>query len=95
MLSQVAQRLKERDMHLCWNEDVVKHLAEAGYDDQYGARPLRRMIQRTVEDTLSERLIAGAVHLGDQVQMKVENGEIMFENVHKMVEKSPSGEFNE
>ena len=95
MLSQVAQRLKERDMHLCWNEDVVKLLAEAGYDEQYGARPLRRMIQRTVEDTLSERLIAGAVHLGDQVQMKVENGEIMFENVHKMVEKSPSGEFNE
>jgi len=79
MLSQVAGRLKEREIDLTYDDAVVKHLAQAGFDDQYGARPLRRVIQRTIEDSLSEKLIAGEIHLGGQIRMKMEGEEIAFE----------------
>ena len=79
MLSQVAKRLQERDITLTYGEDVVKHLAQAGFDPQFGARPLRRVIQRTIEDSLSEKLIAGEIHLGGAVRMRMDGEQITFE----------------
>ena len=76
MLSQVANRLKERDVHLAWDEEAAVLLAKEGYDARYGARPLRRVIQRTVEDTLSEELIAGRISLGDTVRLAVADGKV-------------------
>ena len=81
MLGQVAKRLRERDITLTYGDDVVAHLAQAGFDPQYGARPLRRVIQRTIEDALSEKLIAGEIHLGGAVNMRMDGEEIMFEAV--------------
>ncbi len=78
MLSQVAKRLKEREIDLQYDEAVVKHLAQAGFDPQFGARPLRRVIQRTIEDSLSEKLIAGDIHLGGAVRMAMDGEEITF-----------------
>ena len=71
MLSSVAKRLRERNMHLTYNQDVVALLADEGYDANYGARPLRRTIQRSVEDALSEEIIAGKIALGDKVELFV------------------------
>ena len=79
MLSQVAKRLKEREIDLTYGGDVVSHLAQAGFDLQFGARPLRRVIQRTIEDALSEKLIAGEIHLGETVRMRMEGDKIVFE----------------
>ena len=76
MLTQVAKRLEERDVHLHWDAEVAAHLAQEGYDPKFGARPLRRLIQRTVEDMLSEELILGHFALGDQVQLYLEDGAI-------------------
>ncbi len=76
MLRQVAARLSERNVHLTWGDDVVAELARQGYDAKYGARPLRRVIQRTVEDALSEELLAGHIALGDQVRLGVQDGKI-------------------
>ena len=76
MLTQVAKRLEERDVHLHWDAEVAAHLAQEGYDPKFGARPLRRLIQRTVEDMLSEELILGHFALGDQVQLYLEDGVI-------------------
>ena len=81
MLGQVAKRLKERDIILTYGDDVVTHLAQAGFDPQYGARPLRRVIQRTIEDSLSEKLIAGEIHLGGTVNMRMDGEKIVFEAV--------------
>ena len=77
MLRQVAQRLKERDVELSWDDEVVAHLAKEGYDPKFGARPLRRLIQRTVEDTMSEELLMGNIALGDRVALKVSDGKIV------------------
>ncbi len=79
MLGQVAKRLQERDIALTYGDDVVAHLAQAGFDPQYGARPLRRIIQRTIEDSLSEKLIAGEIHLGGTVNMRMDGEQIVFE----------------
>ena len=79
MLSQVADRLKERDVHLTWDEEAAALLAQEGYDAKYGARPLRRVIQRTVEDTLSEELIAGRIALGDTVKLVARDGKVVVE----------------
>ena len=79
MLTQVAKRLKEREIDLEYDDAVVHHLAQAGFDPQFGARPLRRVIQRTIEDSLSEKLIAGEIHLGGAVRMKMNGEEIVFE----------------
>ena len=76
MLGQVASRLKERAINMAWDDAVVEKLAREGYDAKYGARPLRRLIQRTVEDTLSEELLAGRVALGDMVRLVVEADKI-------------------
>ena len=77
MLSQVAARLKERAITMTWDADVTDKLTREGYDAKYGARPLRRLIQRTVEDTLSEELLSGSIALGDRVALRVENDKII------------------
>ena len=78
MLENVAKRLDEHGMHLHYNDEVVSLLATEGYDANYGARPLRRAIQRTVEDALSEEIISGKIALGDTVRLNVQDGKITF-----------------
>ena len=78
MLRSVAKRLNERGMSLAYDDDVIKLLATAGYDANYGARPLRRTIQRSVEDALSEEIIAGRIALGDSVELYVNDQKIAF-----------------
>ena len=72
MVQSVAARLAERDIHLTWDDEALQFLAKEGFDPTYGARPLRRAIQRMVEDDLSEEILSGRVALGDKVHMSVQ-----------------------
>ena len=65
---EVENRMREQGVDLTCGDDVIAMLAEEGYDEAYGARPLRRAIQRKLEDTLSESMLKGDIHLGDHVQ---------------------------
>ncbi len=79
MLHSVAKRLTEHGMTLHFDDAVVALLAKEGYDANFGARPLRRTIQRFVEDALSEEIIAGKITLGDTVDLFVnEDNKISF-----------------
>ncbi len=60
-LKHVQKRLKDRHIHLEWKNEVLKHLAEKGYDPLYGARPLKRLIQNEVVNMLSSALLKGAI----------------------------------
>ena len=80
MLKQVADRLEEQEIRLTWDESVTEKLAKDGYDPKYGARPLRRLIQRTVEDTLSEELLTGQVRLGQEIVLTVKDDKVMITN---------------
>jgi len=78
MMNNVIKRLAERDIHLSVNDAVISYLAKEGFDSVYGARPLRRAIQRLVEDNLSEEMLAGKISLGDNVQADVQDGKLVF-----------------
>ncbi|NLX82958.1 MAG: ATP-dependent Clp protease ATP-binding subunit [Clostridiales bacterium] len=78
MLDVIIKRMQEQDISLAFSDDAVALLAKSGFDPQYGARPLRRAIQRMVEDALSEKIIAGELVEGDHVYMFEEEGKLSF-----------------
>ena len=78
MVGSVAQRLKERGIALSWDDNVLQYLAKEGFDPTYGARPLRRAIQRMVEDDLSEEILSGRIKLGDTVRMGLAEDRLTF-----------------
>ena len=90
MLKNLNKRLIERDIHLEATDAAKEHIAKLGYDPVYGARPLRRAIQKYVETPLSEKILAGEIKPGDTVVLDVENGELVF----KKKEQSNSEEEN-
>ena len=78
MLSEVTKRLSEQGIAMDVTEGAVALLSEAGYDPVYGARPLRRAIQRMVEDALSDEILLGRIRLGDRIAMDAVNGALTF-----------------
>ena len=90
MLSNVQKRLRERDIDLEVDDSAIKLLSAAGYDLQYGARPLRRAIQRMVEDALSEEILDGKVKLGDRVSMSAQDGKLVFRPLPREEEREPA-----
>ena len=79
-LDKVAERIKDHDLKLVAVEEALALLAEQGYDSEFGARPLRRVIQMKVEDPLSDRLLSGEFADGDNITIVVDDdGEIALE----------------
>ncbi|MEG0775168.1 ATP-dependent Clp protease ATP-binding subunit [Clostridium sp.] len=76
MLNSVSERLKDQNINISFTEEAKVHLAKEGYDLNYGARPLRRAITKTIEDKLSEEILKGNVNNGDFVEVTMENGEL-------------------
>jgi ATP-dependent Clp protease ATP-binding subunit ClpB len=78
-LARLRDRLAERGLNLELTDAAKEHLAEAGWDPTYGARPLKRAIQRLVENPLALRLLEGEFEEGDTVRVEVKDGELVFE----------------
>jgi ATP-dependent Clp protease ATP-binding subunit ClpC len=86
-LDKVAERLKEHNLTLTATEEALTLLAELGYDSDFGARPLRRVIQQKVEDPLSDRVLSGEFTDGDSVLVNVNpDGQV---ELQKAEEKMP------
>jgi len=66
-LSNLRQRLAERNIKLSLTDAARTHLVKTGYDPAYGARPLKRAIQRQIETRLGRLIISGKVHDGEEV----------------------------
>ncbi|MCX7572268.1 ATP-dependent Clp protease ATP-binding subunit [Tumebacillus sp. DT12] len=81
MSEDLKKRLRENDIHFTLSEEAKTFLAKEGYDPQYGARPLKRAIQRHIEDQLSEALLSGQVKKGDLVQIDSEEGKLVVKNL--------------
>ncbi|MBI4498152.1 MAG: AAA family ATPase, partial [Chloroflexi bacterium] len=77
-LAAVRKRIEEMSMHLEITTEAKDWLAKKGYDEKFGARPLRRLIQDTVEDKLSESILEGRFHEGDTVVIDVEEDAIVL-----------------
>ena len=78
MLKDVKKRLAEKGIGLEVSGEAKKLLTREGYDPTLGARPLRRAIQRLVENPLAEELLAGRIKAGDVVQVDVKEGNLTF-----------------
>src|ERR687896_602007 len=76
LLDRVARRIHAQGVELEVSDEAVEYLANAGFDPQYGARPLRRAIQRLLEDELSERLLAGEIESGQRVRVELRDGRL-------------------
>ena len=78
-LRRLRDRLAERGLNLELTDDAKQAVAEAGWDPTYGARPLKRALQRLVENPLAMRMLEGEFEEGDTVRVDAQNGELVFE----------------
>ena len=84
LLKRLDERLeKQVKIHLTWTEDALHALADQGFDPQFGARPLRRLITHTVETALSRDIISGAVREGDTVSIGYDGHSFTFNLYHE------------
>src|ERR1700730_178792 len=80
-LAKVVKELENQRMTLEATEAAKELIAKEGWDPQFGARPLRRAIQRLVEDPLSEELLRATFKVGDHIQMDAEDGKTVFRKI--------------
>ena len=76
MAKSVLQRISEQGFNIKMTPAAMDVVAKAGFDQEYGARPIRRALQSKVEDALSEELLQGNITINDQVTVGAKNGEI-------------------
>src|SRR5216110_2391326 len=77
-VGKVLTRIKAKDVHIALKENAKEFLIEKGYDPQYGARPMRRAVERYLEDPFAEELLRGNVKGGDVVHVGVNNSKFVF-----------------
>ncbi|MBE5821123.1 MAG: ATP-dependent Clp protease ATP-binding subunit [Clostridiales bacterium] len=78
MLNELKTVLVEKNITLITSDKVNSYILEKGYDEKYGARPLRRAIQKYIENPISEKLLKNEIKYGDKVNISVENDELKF-----------------
>lgn len=76
MADELRKRLAEQDIYFELTDKAKKYLAKEGFDPTYGARPLRRAIQKNIEDRLSEELLRGNISQGDSILIDEEDGKL-------------------
>ena len=92
MAKEITSRLQELNITVKITSAVLDVLAEEGFDPEYGARPIRRAIQKKIEDPLSEALLSGEIRFGQQVTIGATKGKITIKGKEKKekVEKTPA-----
>jgi len=78
MIGKLEDRLRDQQLRIDLSDAAKNVLGEEGYDPASGARPLRRAIQRLVEDPLSEGILAGKFKAGDLIQVGAKDGRLTF-----------------
>ena len=77
-VAKVKNRIKAKEITITLDEKAHEFLIDKGYDPAYGARPMRRAVERYLEDPLAEELLRGNIKAGDVVNVTVENGKLTF-----------------
>ncbi len=78
MLDTLAKRLTKLNISITFTDEAVTAIADKGFDESYGARPLRRAIQSRIEDTLSEKMLDGSVKENSAIVCDYKDGEFVF-----------------
>ena len=77
-LANLDRRLSDNNLKLELSDNAMQQLAEVGFDPVYGARPLKRAIQRSIENPLAEAILSGRYKSGDTIKVDVRDGELVF-----------------
>ena len=84
MLASFKRRVKKQmDIRLTYAKPLVDHVAAKGFDKDYGARPLRRTIQKEIEDVLAQKIVDGEIHIGDEVRISIKNDSVCVQKIIK------------
>lgn len=75
----IIKLIEEQDMGFAYSDQVIQEIVKAGFDPLYGARPLRRAIQKLIENPISNLIIEGKVKPGDLIRVRVDGEELIFE----------------
>jgi ATP-dependent Clp protease ATP-binding subunit ClpC len=92
LLDKLARRLHAQRIEVEFTEAAIELLAREGFDPEFGARPLRRTIQRLVENELSRMVLSGAVNEGDRITVDATDGELGFDVEHGTAEETEARE---
>ena len=87
LLADLEKQIEAKDMKLLVTDEVKAFLLKEGYDPKFGARPLRRAIQRMIENPLSNEILKGTFKEGDNIKAVMKEGKIVFEKSGKIPEK--------
>jgi len=77
-INKVLERLRHKNLKLELDDKAKDFLVEKGYDPQYGARPMRRAVERFLEDPLAEEILKGSLHAGEPILVTVGNDKLVF-----------------
>jgi ATP-dependent Clp protease ATP-binding subunit ClpC len=77
-VEKVLERLRKKNLKLELDDKAKDFLVEKGYDPQYGARPMRRAVERFFEDPLAEEILKGVLHEGDLIQVTADKDKLLF-----------------
>lgn len=84
LLASINKRIKEQmNITISLNDEAKNYIIEAGYDEKYGARPLKRELQNKVEDELAESILEGKIKSGDDVLVSLSDGKLIFSKSDK------------
>jgi len=78
-LKEVKDRLKDKKMEIILTPEVVTFMIEKGYDPVFGARPIKRTVQRYIENVLAEEILSGKFKEGDKIKIELRGELIQFE----------------
>ncbi|WLR50935.1 ATP-dependent protease ATP-binding subunit ClpC [Bacillus tianshenii] len=79
MSQELSKRLKEQDIELTLTDKALEKIADEGFDPEYGARPLRRALQKHIEDRLSEELLKGNIQKGQKIVIDIKDNDFVVE----------------
>ncbi len=77
-IDQIEKTLEEKGITLSFTENTLNYLADKGYDIAYGARPIKRLLQKEVINTLAEKLISGEISSGKKIKIDYKNNQLLF-----------------
>jgi ATP-dependent Clp protease ATP-binding subunit ClpC len=90
-VAKVIQRIKAKDILLILEESAKEFLIEKGYDPLYGARPMRRAVERHLEDPLAEELLRGNIKTHENLYVKRDGEKLAFVSQSSLSEPTPAG----
>jgi len=79
-LNALSEQLAEKEMDVSFTPKTVAWIAELSFDPQFGARPIKRFVQKEVINLLSKKIIAGEISKSDKIEVDVDSGQLVFSN---------------